>query len=129
MAKLNRVELIGNLGRDGELRYLASGQPKIEFTIATDDSYKGKDGKWVDQSQWMNVVLWGDQAERMSQQLTKGTPVYVEGKLTTRSWDDDKGQKHYKTEIVARQVAVLVRPPKRDEAQTYSQDPDDLPFE
>lgn len=130
MARLNRVELIGNLGKNGELRYLANGQPKIEFTMAVDDSYK-KGNDWVNQSQWFNVVLWGDQAERMAQQLTKGTPVFVEGKLTTRSWDDDQGQKHYRTEIVARTIAVLVRPPKRDDQNFQrAEDPDDedLPF-
>lgn len=128
MIRLNSIQLIGNLGKEAELRYLANGQPKVEFSLAVDDSYK-KGNDWVNQTQWFNVVFWGDQAERMVQQLTKGTPVFVAGKLTTRSWDDDKGQKHYRTEIIARQVAIMVRPPKHDEPTRRVEDPDDLPFE
>ena len=134
--RLNLVQLMGNLGRDAELRYLSNGQPKVEFTLAVDDSYKPKGGgDWVEQTQWMNIVMWGDQAERMSDQLTKGTPVYVQGKIQNRSWDDDAGVKHYRTEIIANQVAVLVRPPKREEGQapkgrqSRSESSEALPFE
>ena len=105
MASLNKVMIIGNAGKDAELRYMASGTPQAQFSVAVNNRTK-KDGEWVDETEWFNVVLWGEMAERVSQYITKGKSVYVEGRLQTRSWEAD-GQKHYRTEIVADKIVFL----------------------
>lgn len=95
---VNKVILIGNLGRDPELRYTPSGTPVANFTIATSDRRKTQDGQWEDQTEWHNLVCWGRRAEVAGEYLRKGSKVYIEGKLRTRSWEQD-GQKRYRTEI------------------------------
>jgi single-strand DNA-binding protein len=107
MASLNKVMLIGNAGRDAELRYLASGTAKSEFSLAVNSRRRGQSGDWEDQTEWFNIVLFGDQAERVSQYITKGKQLYIEGRLQTRSWDDDQGAKHYRTEVIANQIQLL----------------------
>jgi single-strand DNA-binding protein len=107
MAGLNKVILIGNLGRDPELRYTPGGSPVAEFSLATNDKWKDKEGNPQERTEWHNIVAWGRQAEICGEYLNKGRQVYVEGRIQTRSWDDKDGNKRYKTEVVARQVLML----------------------
>ncbi len=107
MASLNKVMLIGNAGKDAELRYLSSGTPKSEFSLAVNNRRRNPAGEWEDQTEWFNVVIFGDQAERVSQYITKGKQLYVEGRLQTRNWDDDQGVKHYRTEVIVNTIQLL----------------------
>ena len=108
MASLNKVMIIGNAGRDAELRYLANGTPQSLFSLAVNNRRKNKQtGEYEDETEWFNVIIFGDTAERISQYITKGKSIYVEGRLQTRTWDDDQGQKHYKTEVIAQSVQLL----------------------
>jgi single-strand DNA-binding protein len=109
MASLNKVQIIGNAGRDAELRYLANGTATANFSVAVSRNYRGPDGDWKEETEWFNVVAWRELAERISQSVTKGKQVYVEGRLQTRSWDDDQGQKHQRTELVAQSILLLGR--------------------
>jgi single-strand DNA-binding protein len=98
---LNKVMLIGNLGRDPEVRSTASGQPVANFTLATNRRWTDKNGQRQEQTEWHNIVVWGKQAEIAGRYLTKGKQIYVEGHLQTRSWDDrQSGEKKYRTEVV-----------------------------
>lgn len=99
MAALNKVMVIGNLGRDPETRQ--AGDSKVSnFSIAVTERYKGRDDTMQEKTEWVNIVFWGRQAEICEQYLRKGSPVYVEGKLETRSWDDkNSGEKKYRTEV------------------------------
>ena len=96
---VNKVTLIGRLGKDPEVRTLDSGTNIAKFSMATDESYKDKNGEWQTQTEWHNVILWRGLAERAEQSLKKGALVYVEGKLTSRSWQDDQGNMNYITEV------------------------------
>ena len=105
---LNRVTLIGNLGKDPELKYTPSGTPVAKITLATNERYKDKSGEWQDRTEWHNVVLWQRLAEIAGEYLKKGGKVYVEGSLQTRSWDDKQtNQKKYMTEVVANDLILL----------------------
>jgi single-strand DNA-binding protein len=104
---LNKVMLIGNLGRDPELRSTPSGTHVTTFTMATNRRFKGQDGEWQDETQWHNIVAWGQRAEFIATYLKKGSRLYVEGRMTTRSWDDQSGQKRYTTEVVAENFVPL----------------------
>jgi single-strand DNA-binding protein len=107
-ASLNKVQLIGRMGKDPEIRYTAGGQAVANFSIATDESYKNKDGEKVKQTSWHNLVIWGPSVENFVQPyLHKGDLVYVEGKLQTRSWEKD-GEKKYTTEINVTDIKGLV---------------------
>ena len=97
---LNRVMLIGRLGKDPELQYTQSGQPVCSMSLATDESYKDRDGNKVDRVEWHRVKVFGRSAEFCGNYLGKGRLVYVEGTLRTRSWEDQQGQKRYMTEVV-----------------------------
>lgn len=108
MASLNKVMLIGNAGKDAELRYMASGTPQCKFSLAVNNRRRNpQNNEWEDQTEWFNILIWGDMAERVSQYITKGKQLYIEGRLQTRSWDGDDGQKHYMTEVVAQTVQLL----------------------
>jgi single-strand DNA-binding protein len=107
MASVNKVILVGNLGKDPELRYTPGGQAVCDLRIATTDNFTGRDGEKKESTEWHTVVVWGKQAENCSQYLSKGRQVYVEGRLRTRSWDDKEGKKRYATEIVALTVQFL----------------------
>jgi single-strand DNA-binding protein len=109
MAKsLNKVMLIGNLGKDPEVKYTPSGTPVAKLTLATNERYKDKDGQWQDRTEWHNIVLWQRLAEIAGEYLKKGGKVYVEGRLQTRSWDDKQtNQKRYMTEVVASDLLLL----------------------
>lgn len=103
---INRAHIIGRLGSDPELKYTPQGQAVCSMTVATDESYKDKSGQMVNRVEWHRIVLWRFLAENAGKYLEKGSQVYIEGKLQTRSWDKD-GQKHYMTEIVASDVTFL----------------------
>ena len=107
---LNKVMLIGNLGRDPEVRSLPSGQPVASFSIATSRRWRDRDGNRQEQTEWHNIVCFGRQAEIAGQYLTKGKQVHIEGRIQTRSWDDKQtGEKRYRTEIVCENFQMLGR--------------------
>ncbi len=110
MASINKVILVGNLGRDPELRYIPSGMAVANLNLATNESWTDKSGEKKERTEWHRVVVWGKQAEVLSGYLSKGRQVYVEGSLQTRSWDDKSGNKRYTTEIRASRVLMLGRP-------------------
>lgn len=109
MAGVNKVILIGNLGRDPELKYLEGNIARVNFSLATTETYKDKNGNRNDQTEWHNIVLWRSMAESAEKLLKKGTQVYIEGKLQTRQWTDKEGHKRTTTEIVAESFVVLQR--------------------
>ncbi len=105
---LNKVQLIGNLGKDPEIKYTPSGTAVAKITLATNERFKDKAGEWQDRTEWHNVVLWQRLAEIAGEYLKKGGKVYIEGRLQTRSWDDKtSGQKKYMTEVVASDLILL----------------------
>jgi single-strand DNA-binding protein len=105
---VNKAILIGNLGRDPEVSYTQSGTARCRFPLATGESYTNNAGERVDRTEWHNIVVWGKQAETVGKYLQKGRQVFVEGRIQTRSWDDEKtGQKRYMTEINAQRVIFL----------------------
>jgi single-strand DNA-binding protein len=104
---LNKALIIGNLGRDPEVRYIPSGQAVANFTIATNERYQDKSGEWNEKTEWHRIVMFGKQAETVGQYLSKGDRVFVEGRLQTRSWEGKDGQKRYTTEIVANNMIML----------------------
>lgn len=106
---VNRVILIGNLGKDPEVRRLESGAVVAKFSLATSESYKDKEGQWQDQTEWHEVVVWRNLAERAEQSLKKGSMIYLEGKLTHRSWQDADGNQRRTTEVVGSYYRVLDR--------------------
>ena len=114
---LNKVMIIGRLGRDPELRYSQSGSPVCTLNIATDESYTDRDGNRVDRAEWHRVVVFQKAAENCSQYLTKGSLVFVEGSLQTRKWQDQQGQDRYTTEIKAQRVQFLDRKGEGDGQQ------------
>ena len=107
MAGVNKAILIGNLGKDPELRYTPGGQPTASFSLATTDRWTDKNGQKQERTEWHNIVAWGKLAELVNQYLKKGRSAYVEGRIATRSWDDRDGNKKYRTEIVANQIQFL----------------------
>lgn len=104
---LNKVMVIGHLGRDPEMRYTPSGRPVTTFTLAVTRSWNSADGERHTETEWFNIVAWGNLAEICKQYLVKGQQVYVEGRLQTRRWDDKDGQKHTNVEIVANEMMML----------------------
>jgi len=108
MKSVNKVILVGNLGKDPEVKYTPQGTPVAKITLATNWRSKDKDGQWQDHTEWHNVVLWQRLAEIAGEYLKKGGKVYIEGRLQTRSWDDKQtGQKKYMTEVVASDLVLL----------------------
>lgn len=108
---LNKALLIGRLTRDPEMRYTPSGQPVSNFSLATDETYVGKDGQKVEKTEFHRIVAWGKQAEFIGNYLGKGRLVYIEGKLETRKWTDKDGQERYTTEIKAERVQAMDKRP------------------
>ena len=104
---LNKVLLIGNLGRDPEVRSFDSSRKKVSFPLATSKTYTAKDGTPVTKTEWHNIVLWSPIAEVAERYLSKGRQVYIEGEITTRSWEDNTGNKRYITEIIGRTMNLL----------------------
>ncbi len=104
---LNKVILIGNLGKDPEMKYTPSGVAVTTFSLATGDRYKDQSGEYKDKTEWHNIVVWRNLAEICNNYLKKGSKIYIEGRIQTRSWDDKDGIKKYITEIVARDMIML----------------------
>ena len=107
MSGVNKVILIGHLGADPEIKTIESGSKVTNFSIATTERYKYKEGNPVDKTEWHNIVMWNKLAEIAEKWLKKGSQVYLEGSLRTRSWDDQNGNKRYTTEILARNMTML----------------------
>jgi single-strand DNA-binding protein len=137
---LNKVMLIGNVGRDPEVRYLDNGVAKATFSLATSETYKNKDGSKTTQTEWHNIVLWRALAEIAEKYIKKGDRLYIEGKIHTRSYDDKDGQKKFITEITGDGLQMLGGRPKGESGESVSlpdsvtEEPlvanegDDLPF-
>lgn len=115
MASVNRVVLVGNLTRDPELRYLPSGTPVCNVGIAVNSRRKDADGQWVEEANFFDIAVFGKQAENCSQYLAKGSQVAVDGRLRSRSWETNEGQKRSKVEVVADSVQFLGKPMSRGE--------------
>ncbi len=139
MAGVNKVILVGNLGKDPEVRYLEGGTAVANFTLATSETYKDKGGNRIEQTEWHNVVVWRGLAEIAEKYLRKGSMVYIEGKLRTRPWEDKDGVKRYTTEIIADNMTMLggkrdentstpTPPPTPTQNIPSPKDADDLPF-
>jgi len=140
MAGINKVILVGNLGKDPEVRTLENGAKVANFTLATSESYKNREGQRVTQTEWHNIVLWRGLADIAEKYLRKGNQVFIEGKIRTRSWDDKDGVKRYTTEILGDNLTMLGS--RRDSEEDASATPavntapesdageekDDLPF-
>jgi len=109
MRGVNKVILVGNLGKDPEIKYFENGIPKASFSMATSDSYTSKAGERIDNTEWHNIVMWRGLAEVAEKYLKKGDPIYVEGKIKNRSWDDADGNKKYITEIEVSNMVMLPR--------------------
>jgi single-strand DNA-binding protein len=116
---LNKVMVIGNIGRDPEMRYTPSGKPVTSFSLASSRSWTAPDGERREETEWFNVVTWGNLAEICNQKLFKSQQVYVEGRLQTRSWEDDRGQRHFRTEVVANEMIIL-GPRDKTNGKTHS---------
>jgi single-strand DNA-binding protein len=132
MAGVNKVILVGNLGKDPEMRKLEGGVTRVNFSLATTEYYKDKEGRRVEQTEWHNIVLWRSLAENAERLLKKGTTVYLEGKLQTRKWQDKEGQQRSITEIVGETFQIIKRPEGASQGETGTHvEPsggDDLPF-
>ena len=141
MASLNKVMIIGNVGNDPEMRFTPNGNPVTSFRVATNWVYTTPEGERKQETEWFTVVTWNKLAEQCNQFLTKGRLVYVEGRLRTRTWESQDGQKHYRTEIVANRVTFLDRQvsaplpeegareaEKVSEAEAGELEPEDIPF-
>lgn len=107
MASVNKVILIGNIGRDPETRYMPSGDAMVNLSLATTDQWKDKNGEKQERTEWHRIVIFGKTAEIAGQYLRKGSQVYIEGRLQTRKWQDKEGQERYTTEIVADRMQML----------------------
>ena len=116
----NKTVFIGNLGGDPEMRYTPSGRPVTTFTVAVSRSWNTVDGERHNETEWFNIVAWGNLAEICKQYLNKGQQVYIEGRLQTRRWDDKEGQKHTSVEIVASEMTMLGD--RRDANNNHSQE-------
>lgn len=129
---LNKVMIIGRLGRDPEMRYTPSGRPVTSFSVATSRSWSTAEGDRRTETEWFNVVAWGSLAEICKQYLSKGQQVYVEGRLQTRYWEDSEGTKHSSTEVVANEMIMLGD--RRDNTQANEEnhylkdEEDEFPF-
>jgi single-strand DNA-binding protein len=140
MASLNKVLIMGNLGSDPELKRTPSGQAVATLNVATNESWTDKENNRQERTEWHRIVVWGRQAEQCGQYLKKGRQVFVEGRIQTRSWEDQQGQKKFMTEIVAQTVqfigspggrgeeSPLPEPSGRDVEPPASISDDDVPF-
>ncbi len=136
---LNKVMIIGHLGRDPEMRYTPSGRPVTTFTIAVSRSWNTADGERRTETEWFNIVAWGNLAEICKQYLYKGQQVYIDGRLQTRRWEDKEGQKHTSVEVVANEMMMLgdrrdnssqtqESTEQTDDVATPTADEDEFPF-
>lgn len=125
---LNKVMLIGNLGRDPEMRYTPTGKPVTAFSLAVNRSWSTAEGERREDAEWFNIVAWGELAERCNKYLRKGERVYVEGRLQTRSWESADGQKHSRTEVVAFEMLMLEGRPREEDVSRGEAPGDEIPF-
>jgi single-strand DNA-binding protein len=131
---LNKVMIIGRLGRDPEMRHTSAGTPVTTFSVATGRTWATSDGSRRSETEWFNIVAWGGLAEICSRHLSKGQRVYIEGRLQTRSWEDSSGAKKNKVEVVAKEMIMLDRSgtPDEDPGSEYENyedlDEDEIPF-
>lgn len=109
MRGVNKVILVGRLGKDPETRKIDANTSKVTFPLATSEAYKNQDGTWTENTDWHNIVMWRGIAERAERELRKGNVVYIEGKLKTRSWEDKDGNKRYTTEVVVENFQAVTR--------------------
>ncbi len=124
---LNKVMIIGRLGRDPEMRYTPSGRPVTTFSVATSRSWNTSDGEKRTETEWFNVVAWSNLAEICNQYLSKGRQVYIEGRIQTRQWDDQEGNKHQTVEVIANEMIMLGdRKPVNN--TTTEEEEDEFPF-
>ncbi len=131
MRGLNKVMIIGQLGRDPEMRYTPSGRPVTSFSVTTTRSWTSSEGDRREETEWFNVVAWGNLAEICKQYLRKNQPVYVEGRLQTRGWEDQEGKKHFRTELVANEVIILGDRRAETSEESVAEEPpteDEFPF-
>ena len=133
MAGVNKVILVGNLGKDPEVKYLDNGVAVANFSLATTENYKNREGERVSQTEWHNIVLWRGLAEVAEKYLKKGANIYIEGKIKTRKWEDKEGFTRYSTEILGDNMTMLGgrssledKTENSDELQENTKD--DLPF-
>ena len=124
---LNKVMVIGNLGRDPEMRFTPNGKSVANFTIASNRSWKSSDGDWHTETEWFNVVVWANLAEFAKENFKKGNLVYVEGRLQSRSWQDHDGNKHRSIEIIAQNL-LLLNDTHLDSESSDSEDTEMYPF-
>lgn len=126
---LNKVMIIGHLGKDPEMRYTPSGRPVTTFSVAASRSWNTSDGERRTETEWFNVVAWGSLAEICNQYLVKGQQVYVDGRLQSRSWEDNEGKRHTSVEIVANEMIMLGKPNTSEApAEKAEPDEDEFPF-
>jgi single-strand DNA-binding protein len=128
---LNKVMIIGNLGRDPEMRYTPSGRPVTTFSVATSRTWNTSEGEKRVETEWFNVVVWSSLAEICKQYLAKGQQVYIEGRLQTRQWDDVDGNKHTSVEVVASEMIILGDRRDSNESnssETETAEEDEFPF-
>ena len=140
MFGINKVTLIGNLGADPEIRKTANQQTVTQFSLATSESWINKDGERQEKTEWHRIVIWGKLAETCAKHLAKGRQVFIEGRLQTRSWESEQGQKRFTTEVIANQVLFLGRSPQNiakeetTDTSSYKKEPafteksEELPF-
>ena len=124
---INKVILIGRLGRDPEVKYTPSGQAVAKFSIATDETYKDRNGEQQRRTEWHNIVAWRRLAEICGEYLVKGKLVYIEGRIQTRQWEDREGNKRNTTEIVAREMQMLSPKGEGDRSESSSQQSETTP--
>ena len=125
---LNKVMIIGHLGKDPEMRYTPSGRPVTTFNVATSRSWNTSDGERRTETEWFNVVTWGSLAEICNQYLIKGRQVYIEGRLQSRNWEDNDGKRHTSVEIVANEMIMLGNRPSDDQSDETEANEDEFPF-
>ncbi len=118
---LNKVLLIGHLGCDPEMRYTPSGRPVTSFSLSTSRSWTSADGERREETEWFNIVTWGNLAEICKQYLSKDKQVYIEGRLQTRGWEDESGKKHFRTEVVANEMIMLGSRYGSENADTFGE--------
>lgn len=130
MAGINKVIIVGNLGRDPEMRYTGNGSPVTSFSVAVTRRWKSAEGEAREDTEWFNVVCWSKLAEIANQYLAKGRQVYIEGRMQTRSWDDQQsGEKKYKTELIANEMQMLGQRGEGSDSQPAAAAPENLDFE
>lgn len=125
---VNKVILVGNVGKEPEIRHLESGSALARFSLATNESYKDKSGEWQQVTEWHNIIVWRQLAERAEKSVKKGSTLYLEGKLSTRKWQDKDGNDKYTTEVVANTFRVLDKREGGGADSNYSPLPMQEPF-